>query len=453
MKAITPILNSSLLGLPLLVASVSLTSISHAALINWQDTMPSAIKPFQGSTAQLAELVGNDIMIYSHPAQSLAVPSKKGTLNYNNVRFSSAAVIVPAKPEQVKQLLSQYSGYAGLFPTLTKATTLEKSGNLTQMKYRIQVPVPIPILSFNEEVVMQHQVNANSIQTLIIDSPIQYGMGKFEWFPVDSNHTLVTLTQWGDLDKPKGFLVSTILKAIPEVKQGIPQSVDTFVLETLKRKLTPYSRPITQAPRQLPYKKLDQGDIQLVQQINARSGSPVMFVHRPVNMPYSSGNKNRAEPLQFVTTYATLKAPLARSTQVLSSPANYKNMFRQVSKVELKPLPNAQGTDAAVTVKVGLGVISIPFRINLRYINEAPNRLYYQANGGDIEYMQGQMQFNSLPNQQTFLSMTSAGKIGENAPFLLKIGNSLPYADLLPTVGGAPVFIYKANEYLSRQAS
>ncbi|RYZ99888.1 MAG: SRPBCC family protein [Moraxellaceae bacterium] len=438
-----------MLGLPLLAASIGLSNISHAALINWQDTMPSAVKPFQGGATQLAGLVDNDIMIYSHPAQALAVPSKKGTLHYNNVRFSSAAVIVPAKPEQVKQLLSQYSGYAGLFPTLTKATTLEKSGNLTQMKYRIHVPVPIPILSFNEDVVMQHQVTNNSIQTLIIDSPIQYGMGKFEWFAVDSNHTLVTLTQWGDLDKPKGFLVSTILKAIPEVKQGIPQSVDTFVLETLKRKLSPSSRLTTQAPRQLPYKKLNQADIQLVQQLNARSGSPVMFVHRPVNMPYG----NRAEPLQFVSTYATLKAPLARSTQVLSSPANYKNMFRQVSKVELKALPNAQGTDAAVTVKVGLGVISIPFKINLRYINEAPNRLYYQANGGDIEYMQGQMQFNSLPNQQTFLSMTSAGKIGENAPFLLKLGNSLPYSDLLPTVGGAPVFIYKANEYLAKQAS
>lgn len=428
-----------------LVMSVS----SHAAMVNWQDSMPSAIKPFADNAAQLAQLVDNDIMVYSHPAQSLNVPSKKGILHYNNARFSSAAIIVPAKPEQVKQLLAQYSGYAGLFPTLTKATVLEQSGNMTQMKYRIHVPVPIPILNFNEDVVMQHQVNANSIQTLILDSPIQYGMGKFEWFPVDSTHTLVTLTQWGDLDKPKGFLVSTILKAIPEVKQGIPQSVDTFVLETLKRKFDPDGKLPTQGPRQLPYKKLQQNEIQLIQQLNARSGSPVMFIHRPVNMPYS----NRAEALQFVSTYATLRAPAARSTQVLGSPANFKNMFSQVSKVEVKPLGN-QASEAAVTVKVGLGVIAIPFKINLRYYNEPNNKLYYQANGGDIEYMQGQMQFSPLPgaqsSQQTFLSMTSAGKIGDNAPFLLKIGKSLPYSELLPTVGGAPVFIYKANQYLSK---
>lgn len=438
---------SPVIGLGILLSGIALTcsTTSQAALISWQDNVPSATKPFGGNAAQLAQLVDNDIMVYSHPAQALDVPGKKGTRHYNNARFSSAAVIVPARPEQIKQLLTQYSGYVGLFPTLTKATLLEQAGNVTQMKYHIHVPVPIPILNFNEDAILQHQVSGNSIQTLIVDSPIQYGMGKFEWFPIDSSHTLVTLTQWGDLDKPKGFLVSTILKAIPEVKQGIPQSIDTFVLETLKRKFAPDGKLPMQGPRQLPYKKLQQNEIQLVQQLNARSGNPVMFIHRPVNMPYS----NRAEPLQFVSTYATLRAPVARSVQVLGSPANFKNMFSQVSKVELKPLSN-QSTEALVTVKVGLGVIAIPFRINLRYYNEPQNRLYYQANGGDIEYMQGQMQFSALSNQQTFLSMTSAAKIGDNAPFLLKIGKSLPYSELLPTVGGTPVFIYKANEYLSK---
>ncbi|XID74663.1 SRPBCC family protein [Alkanindiges sp. WGS2144] len=437
----------TLLGL--LVCSGSI-GFGHAAIIPWQDNTPSALTPFSGNKALLARLVERDIMIYGHPAQAVTIPGKKGVQHYNNARFSSAAIIVPAKPEQIRQVLSQYSNYASLFPTLTKATELERNGTITQMRYHIHVPVPIPALSFNEDVIMQHQISDNSIQTLIVDSPIQYGIGKFEWFALDNNHTLVTLTQWGDLDKPKGFLVSTILKALPEVKQGIPQSVDTFVLETLKRKFAPDGKLPTQGPRQLPYKKLSASDMQLVQQLNARASSPVMFVHRPVNMPYS----NRAEPLQFVTTFATLKAPPAYSAQVLSAPTNYKNIFSQVSKVESKTLPDQQGTESTVTVKVGLGVIAIPFKLNLRYFNVGNNRYYYQANGGDIEYMQGQMQFSALASpqtsQQSFLSMTSAGKIGDNAPFLLKIGKSLPYSDLLPTVGGAPVFIYKANQYLSK---
>ena len=436
-----------LIGITFFAACIS---ISHAQIIPWQDYTPSALQPVNGSAAQLAQLAGSDIMIYSHPLREVSIPSKKGVLRYKNARFTTAAVVLSAKPEQIKQLLGQYSNYSKLFPTLTKATEIERQGNISQMKYHIHVPVPIPILSFNEDVVMQHQLLNNSIQTLIVDAPIQYGMGKFEWHAVDSNHTLVTLTQWGDLDKPKGFLVSTILKALPEVKQGIPQSVDTFVLETLKRKFDPMGKLPLQGPRQIPSKTLSSADTSLVQKLNYQSGSPVMFVHRPVNMPYS----NRAEALQFVTTFATLNAPLARSAEVLTTPANYKQMFKQVSKVDSKPIPNQNGTDTTITVKVGLGVIAIPFRLKLNYFNEGQHRYYYQANGGDIEYMQGQMHFSELSNKQTFLSMTSASKIGDNAPFLLRIGKSLPYADLLPTVGGAPVFIYKANQYLqTNQAS
>lgn len=449
MKKIT-IRSASIISFSLCAASAGFAPAAIAQIIPWQDNTPSALQPFDGNAMQAAKLVGSDIMIYSHPVRAVSIPAKKGSLHYNNAQFSSAAVVLSAKPEQVKQLLSQYSNYAGLFPTLTRATEIERQGNISQMKYHIHVPVPIPILSFNEDVVMQHQLLDNSIQTLIIDSPIQYGMGKFEWYPIDNNRTLVTLTQWGDLDKPKGFLVSTILKALPEVKQGIPQSVDTFVLETLKRKFNPTGKLTTQGPRQIPTKKLDSGEMALVQQLNARSNQPVMFVHRPVNMPYS----NRAEALQFVTTFATLKAPIAYSTEVLTTPTNYKKMFSQVSKVDSKPLPNQQGTDATITVKVGLGVIAIPFRLKLNYFNEGKNRYYYQANGGDIEYMQGQMQFSELANtksgQHTFLSMTSASKIGDNAPFLLRMGKSLPYSDLLPTVGGAPVFIYKTNQYLAK---
>ena len=446
----TKMLSPQLIGLTIFAASISL---SHAEITPWQDYTPSSLQPFNGSAAQLAQLAGSDIMIYSHPLREVSIPSKKGTLRYKNARFTTAAVVLSARPEQVKQLLSQYSNYSNLFPTLTKATEIERQGNISQMKYHIHVPVPIPILSFNEDVVMQHQLLSNSIQTLIVDAPIQYGMGKFEWHAIDSNHTLVTLTQWGDLDKPKGFLVSTILKALPEVKQGIPQSVDTFVLETLKRKFDPMGKLPIQGPRQIPTKKLTIAETALVQKLNYQGGNPVMFVHRPVNMPYS----NRAEALQFVTTFATLNAPLARSAEVLTTPANYKNMFKQVSKVDSKPIPNQNGTDTTITVKVGLGVIAIPFRLKLNYFNEGQNRYYYQANGGDIEYMQGQMNFSALPNtksgQQTLLSMTSASKIGDNAPFLLKIGKSLPYADLLPTVGGAPVFIYKANQYLQTNKS
>ena len=48
--------------------------------------------------------------------------------------------------------------------------------------------------------------------------------------------------------------------------------------------------------------------------------------------------------------------------------------------------------------------------------------------------------------------MTSGGKLGDDAPFLLSLGKSLPYADMLPSIGAAPIFIERANRYFQQVA-
>lgn len=435
-------------SLLLTLFSVGCAFSSHAAIVSWQDTIPSALKPFQNNAETVAQLANKDIFLYTQTGQTVSIPSKKGPRNYNNVKFQSAAIVLPVPVDQVKQTLSNYKHYVGLFPTLTQAKAIEQSGSITQMKYHIHVPIPIPILNFNEDVVLQHHVDDQSISTLIIDSPIQYGVGKFEWFALDNNQTLVTLTQWGDLDKPKGFLVSTILKALPEAKLGIPSGFDAFTLEALKRRFAPdISVPLISS-RQLPSKTLNTQQLQLVKQLSRQSGQPVMFIHRPVQLPYTNGN----EALRFVSSYSTIDAPLDKAVQTLGSPDSYKQLFRQVSKVKIKPLDNQQGVESAITIKVGLGVIAIPFKLNLRYFNENSNMIRYQANGGDIEYMQGRMQFEPISNQQTLLIMNNAGKLGNNAPFLLKLTKNIPYAEFLPTVGGVPMLVNKANTFLGKNS-
>lgn len=425
---------------------------AQAAIIPWQDTqIASALAPFQNNPQALAQLTGQDTLIFAHPPQRVDVPYAKGVASYPAVRFSSTAVVLPVPAAQVKQSLSNYQQYVGLFPTLTKASVVKQSGNITQMKYHIHVPIPIPVLSFNEDVVLQHQQDDHSISTLIIDCPVQYGMGKFEWYALDDNHTLLTLTQWGDLDKPKGFLVSTILRAFPEVKAGIPQGVNTFIMESMIKRYAPDKTLPQYAPRQLPEKTLSASQLQLVQQLASQSGMPVMFVHRPVKLPYRHG----FEAMQFSSTYATLNAPAERVSQLFNSPNSYQQIFRQVRKVVIQPLTNQpsasqNGVLASITVKIGLGVIAIPYTLKLMYFQDNPNQVTYQANGGDVEYMQGRMKTVALSPQTTSLVMNHSTKIGENAPFLLKMAKALPYSDLLSTVGGSAIFIAKTNEYLKK---
>jgi carbon monoxide dehydrogenase subunit G len=436
--------------LPLSLAATTLIGLlpvlGHASITVWNDPTPSALAPFAGQANSVADLAGSDIMIYGHAPRAMTLPSSRGPRYYPKAGFTSAALVVSATPQQVKQTLSNYAGYVGLFPTLTSAKTIEQQGNISQVKYHIHVPVPIPLLSFSEDVVMQHQLTDNSLSTLLIDSPIQYGQGKFEWFALPNGKTLVTLTQWGDLNEPKGFVISTMFKAMPEIKSAIPSSVNAFVLESLRRRFMPETRlPAAQSVANI-VPVLDYSDAQMntIQRLIDQSKTPVVFTHVPRQMQTSKRNEN----MHFVTSITTLNAPIAKTQSALADPRSYTKMLRQVRRVESTTLPNDQGQDSEIHVGMGLGVISIPFKLHMRFRNESDHTVRYWANGGDIEFMQGRMRFEAINAKQTRVIMTSAGKVGDDAPFLLKIGRSLPYSDFLPTVGTGPILFEKASRFL-----
>jgi len=178
---------------------------SFAQIITWSDNIPSALQPFQNNPQLLASYTQGNIFIYGHPAVKTSVPTLKNNPQ-PSVSFNTAAIIVPANSQRVSETLTDFSHYVGLFPTLKSAKRIEQSGNIVQMKYKVSIPTPIPVLNFNEDLTLQHQIKANSIASLVVDAPIPYGVGKLEWFALDENRTLITLTQWGDLNQPKGFI-------------------------------------------------------------------------------------------------------------------------------------------------------------------------------------------------------------------------------------------------------
>ena len=198
------------------ISLLSLYSFAHAEIISWKEDIPSSLQPFQNNSQLLASLAQDRIVIYAHPATRTSVPTSK---NANPaVSFHSSAIVLPVSTASIEKTLSSYEQYVGLFPQLKSAKILSKNAQITQVKYRVSIPTPVPVLNFNEDIIFQHQLNKNSIASIVIDAPIPYAIGKFEWFSVGENKTLVTLTQWGDLNQPKGFLISKILNAMPEVK-------------------------------------------------------------------------------------------------------------------------------------------------------------------------------------------------------------------------------------------
>lgn len=420
-----------------LVLLIGISQISFAKLVTWSDNIPSALKPFDNNAQQIAAIAQDNILIYAHPATKTSLPTFSKQPQ-PIAKFSTAAIVVPVSSQEVAKTLSNYTQYVGLFPTLKSARVIETAGPVSQLKYRISIPTPIPVLNFNEDVVMQHQIGQNSISTMVIDGPIPYALGKFEWFNLADNKTLVTLTQWGDLNQPQGFLFKKILNAFPEVKLAIPNGSSAFVLEALKNKYTTKKVTALNAG-QLPSPQLNTAQINKIVQVSANAQQPVSIVLNPVTVPYTHGR----EVLRFTTSYQYLNAT-PQQLQRWTQPLSYKEIFpKQIKSIKTTTI-NTQGQDADFKVSVGLGVISIPFDFKMRFSYPKATENNFYANGGDLRYLKGQIQFLPQGNN-TLLKMTTTIKIDEKAPFLLKAARSLPYHEMLPALGANAIFAQKVK--------
>lgn len=417
----------------LLLSSIS--PISFAKLISWTDNIPSGIKPFDHNAQQVAAIAQDNILIYSHPAVKTALPTLKSNTQ-PLAKFSTAAIVVPVNSQDVAKILSNYTQYVGLFPTLKSAKVIEQAGNISQVKYKISIPTPIPVLNFNEDVVFQHQIGQNSISSLVIDAPIPYGLGKFEWFSLGDKKALITLTQWGDLNQPQGFLFKQIISAFPELKLGVPQTTNAFILEALKNRLTTKKVTALNAG-QFANPQLNSAQVNKIAQVSANSQQPISIILNPSTVPYTHGR----ETLRFTTTYQYFKTP-PQNMQKWTQPKSYKEVFpKQIKSITTSAL-NQQGQDAEFKVSVSLGVINIPFDFKMHFTYPKPTENNFNSNGGDLRFLKGQIQFFPQGND-TLLKMTTTIKVDEKAPFLLRAARSLPYHEMLPAVGANAIFVQK----------
>ncbi len=312
------------------------------------------------------------------------------------------------------------------------------------MEYRVSVPTPIKVLNFNEDVTLQHHLTKNSMSSLIIDSPFPHGMGKFEWFALGNNKTLVTLTHWNDLDVTKGFLITTLLKAMPEIKTGIPYSANTFALEALNEKFNGKAKAVKLSAGKMPEKLTTLAEYKHLVQLSKKTKQPITFVHRPYAVPYKHGK----EDLRFSTSYQYFSAKSEKSKQLLS-PNVFKTLFsNQVKSVKLiQNQDQLKSQDAIYDIRVGLGVINIPFSSRIRFVDLAENQVDMYAVGGDVKFMKSRMSVKDFGSGSVW-KITAAGKIDDDAPFLLRAMRSLPYHDVLPSASMASVVSAKAETKL-----
>ena len=412
-----------------------LCQFSPAFAQPWHEQIPSALAPFSGQAQQLAKLTGDGILIYSHPEQKLLLPTFQEQRPVS-AQFYSAALVVPASAMQVQQILLDFKNYHRLFPTLKSVTRKTSAQGIPQYQYQVHIPTPIPVLNFKESIMMQHHHSAHKIASLVISAPLPYGVGQLEWFDLGDNHTLITLTQWADLNHSKGFLVGQILKALPDVKLGLPTSVNAFLMEALQDKFKSHT-PLLQAD--FPEPIWNTAQWQQISTISQKSNTPVGYIHPKILSPYLGKN----EPLRFSSSYLYLPEKQNR-LETWIQPAALQPLFPSIIRQANFQKIDAQQQNAHYKVSVGLGVIRIPFHFHLRFQQLNAHQTQFYATSGDIKTVKGKMQLIAH-EQGTLLKLTSSIKIDQDAPFLIRAMRSLPYHEMLPALGGNTVYALKVR--------
>lgn len=151
--------------------------------------------------------------------------------------------------------------------------------------------------------------------------------------------------------------------------------------------------------------------------------------------------------MRFSTSYQYYAQQPEQLQQWLAPPAFQQLFPNQIKSFKIKQI-NQRQLDADYRISVGLGVISIPFDFKMRF--DSPNALQNQfhATGGDLKLVRGAMHLMPF-KQGSLLNITSAVKIDDNAPFLLRAMRSMPYHEMLPAVGGNTVFALKIRQKVS----
>lgn len=417
------------------------------ALQAWQSQVPHSLKPANNNVAGVLALANDGVLIYPHTQKTVGIQLPKKLLK-KKARFVSAAVVLNAKPAQVKALLMDYKNYPKTFPKLVSAKVLGKKNNLARVKYRAVIDIPVPILKFDKTFTFKHQVKGNTLSTWIELSPVKYGMGQFQWFAIKggkhAGKTLLTITQWGDLDNLNGFVLRRIMKAMPELKMSIPIGVNAYVLEALRLHFNGKDKPasFTKAHILPSWQVNAKASKTLAQLLKHTQQFPVMYAHPP--------RKLKGETtLRFVSSLQAMPASQKAVGNWLLKPKSYPKLFKQVKKVTSKP--HKKGELITTKVRVGLGVISIPFATKIYFEKPKANEAMFTGAGGDVRWVYGK--FSVLKKQQhtqnnSVLMTTFTSKTDKNAPFLLRIGHALPYHDYLGAIGVAPILSYKVKKKL-----
>lgn len=395
---------------------------------------------------QLASFIGDRQLVLLHNEQDIPTPagSVKG-------RYVTSLMVVDTGLAPTRRAVTDYEAYPEFLPTLNDVTVSKTEGDTKWID--LQLELRLGVVNPNLYYTLKYRKRQNGdITWKRTKGDISASYGRWEFFPLADTKTLVAYTSWSDFTDI-GWTVDTVLWAQPDLKLAIPVSQSAVFMKHLRDQIMKEAEADTSdsLPRRPDIPLMAQKQSVPDQLTRLTSMGTPMIIHPDRTIRQASG-----EPLDltFVTAIGTIRGPRDKAKELLTRFEKFPDFVEQVSSVSADTTDT--GFRATWNLSMGLGILSVGIDYRLAYDWIGDQSLVFHSIGGDLDHVYGALEWQPVTENKTLFFYTTATQIGENAGYLVQLGNMIPNKQIVIGVSAGALAVEKqidwANKEISRAA-
>jgi hypothetical protein len=308
------------------------------------------------------------------------------------------------------------------------------------------------VLSFDVDYTLAYQNQPNGdITWRLVEGDYDEHLGRWEFFALPGDKTLLAYTAWQDFASI-GFTVRTIMAAQPDLKLIIPVASAAVLVNAVSRRaegLPPEDEKPTRVAKTPTVPMLSTGahSIPLPELRKLAEAGTLILLH-PVQ--WFAGTKGKAVDFSFMSAAALVDLPAEKSRDLATSFDRFPEFIKQVKSVD-KSLDEKGNRIFDYKLSVGLSILSVSVQYGLAYTDVTPFASRFERVSGELEYVHGAWEFFDVGDGKSLVVYTTASKLGEGAPAILKIGEDMPNRDLLVGISASAITMQKLVPWLHGQ--
>lgn len=412
---------------------------------------------------ELAVALGKRLVLFSHPARDISIPTASGPRRFAAARFVTAVARVDLPAQTMRRRMQDFSGYRHLFPMLTASDVLTLDARNVVARYRVEIPLPA-LATFSVDFRIKHALEADgSISSLLIDGKAesliamlggisdeladQPVLSRWEFVPLNDKQSLLVFTYWDRIEL-KSYFARKFMEEYPELKVVGPYMVAAGAAESIHRNFV-LAVPVNADVAPLGMEPLVKMQA-LMERLSVNGHVVVMEPEQAV----ASGLK--VAPLRYVSMATRLQAPVTESRRLATSYERLPDVLKELSRI--KATDRGRQVDLDLTVKFAFMVIR--FALDLDVLNTwvTPERLEFRRTAGELAQLRGASEWHPVAgSKDTLMLISVAHEVGDEAPFVLrmahKIADRIPYIDPLTSLAVQMVVMERMKPWIEKNAA